>query len=69
MNFQEPRETLPSSKSTSLSERLITCTVMNRIKPATFVFKKKNKIPALTLFQRLVRAESTEMVHREFLQP
>lgn len=38
MNFEEPRETLPSSKFISLSERLITCTVMSRITFVTSVF-------------------------------
>lgn len=40
MNFQEPIETLPSFKFLSVSERLITSAVINRIKLVISVFKK-----------------------------
>lgn len=68
-NFQKPEENLLSSKFISLSERLITCTGMSRIKYATSVFKKSFRInPFSTLCESSINSDvwkriSTTIIH------
>lgn len=66
MNFQEPTETLPSFKFLSLSEGLITSTVVSRIKLVISVFKikKERRKP----FQYLVRVVPVLILATGFIQ-
>ena len=66
MNFEEPTETLPSFKFLSLSEGLITSTVVSRIKLVISVFKikKERRKP----FQYLVRVVPVLILATGFIQ-